>query len=90
MPVEQPNDMAANIPTPKLAPVGAGKAVPAFPSPSANGVVGRGKATPASTYLPGKGAFSAAKASPANPAAAGSSKVIHIVKVAVVQCIAWW
>ncbi len=79
MPDKQPNNAAANTPTPKHAPVGAGKAVPAFPSPAAKGIVSSGKATPANTFNPGKGAPSAAKASPANPAAAGSIKVIHIV-----------
>lgn len=74
VPDKQPNNRAANIPTPKLAPVGA---VPVLPSPS--GVVSSGKATFANTYIPGKGAPSAAKALPAGPPAAGSNKVIHIV-----------
>ncbi|KAL0032849.1 hypothetical protein WJX77_002453 [Trebouxia sp. C0004] len=55
---------------------GAGKAVPAFPSPSANGVVSSGKATPANASIPGKGALPAAKASPAKPPAAGSNKAV--------------
>ena len=79
MPDKQPKNTAANIPTPKHAPVGAGKAVPAFPSPSANGIVSGGKATPANASIPGKGAPSVAQTSPANPPAAGSSQVIHIV-----------
>ncbi|DBA96124.1 TPA: hypothetical protein ACH3X1_015610 [Trebouxia sp. C0004] len=54
-----PSNKAANIPTPKHAPVGAGKAVPAFPSPSAKGIVSSGQATPANAYIPGKGAPSA-------------------------------
>ena len=79
VPDKQPKNTAANIPTPKLAPVGAGKAVPAFPTPSAKGIVSSGKATPATAFNPGKGAPSAAKASPATSPAAGSNKVIHIV-----------
>ncbi|KAL0039269.1 hypothetical protein WJX79_000928 [Trebouxia sp. C0005] len=79
MPVTQPNNPAANTPTPKLAPGGAGKAVPAFPSPSANSCVGRGKATPANPYILGEGALSAAQASPADPAAAGSSQAGAVV-----------
>jgi len=79
VPDKQPNNTPANIPTPKHAPVGAGKAVPAFPSPSAKGIVSSGKATPANASIPGKGAPSVAQTSPANPAAAGSSQVIDIV-----------
>ena len=86
VPDKQPNNTAANIPTPKhapvetgQAPVETGQAVPAFPSPSANGVVGRGKATSANPCIPRKGAPSAVKASPANPPTAGSSPVIHVV-----------
>ncbi|DBA66996.1 TPA: hypothetical protein ACH3X2_002104 [Trebouxia sp. C0005] len=79
MPVTQPNNPAANTPTFKLAPGGAGKAVPAFPSPSANSVVGRGKATPADPYILEKGALSAAQASAANPPAAGSSQAGAVV-----------
>ncbi|DBB01807.1 TPA: hypothetical protein ACH3X1_000420 [Trebouxia sp. C0004] len=76
VPDKQASNKAANIPTPKHAPVGAGKAVPAFPSPSANGVVSSGKATPANASIPGKGALPAAKASPAKPPAAGSNKAV--------------
>ena len=79
VPDKQPNNTAANIPTPKHAPVETGQAVPAFPSPSANGVVGRGKVTSADPCIPRKGAPSAERASPANPPTAGSSPVIHIV-----------
>jgi len=79
VPDKQPINPAANIPTPKHAHVGAGKAVPALPSPSANGVVGSGRATFVNTSNSGKAAPSVAQSSPANPLAAGSSKVIHIV-----------
>ena len=68
VPNKQPNNMAANIPTPKVPPVGADKALPAFPSPSAKGIVSSGQ-----------GALSAAQASPANPPAVGSSQVLYIV-----------
>ena len=68
MPNKQPNNLAANMPTPKHAPVGAGKAVPVLLSSSAKGIVSSGKGAP-----------SAAQSSPANPLAAGSSQVIHIV-----------
>jgi len=68
VPDKQPKNTAAYIPTPKLPPVGAGKAVPAFPSPSAKGSVNSGKGAP-----------SVAQTSPASPPAAGSSQVIHIV-----------
>jgi len=47
VPDKQPNNLAANIPNPNLAPVGAGKAVPAFPSPYAKGIVSSEQATPA-------------------------------------------
>ena len=76
VPDKQPNNLAANIP--KLPRVGAGKAVHAFPSPSAKGIVSSGKATSAKASSPGKGAPSDAQAFPANPPAAGSSQVIHI------------
>ena len=79
VPDKQPNNTAANIPTPKHAPVETGQAVPAFPAPSAKGVVSSGKATTASASMPGKGAPSAAQASPATSPAAGSSQVNHIV-----------
>ena len=46
VPNKQPKNTAANSPTPKLTPVGAGKAVPAFPSPSAKGIVSIGKGAP--------------------------------------------
>ncbi len=78
VPDKQPKNTAANIPNPKHAPGGAGKAVPAFPSPSAKGIVSSGKATPANASIPGKGAPSA-QAFPAKPPAAASSQVIHIV-----------
>ena len=78
VPDKQPINPAANIPTPKHAHVGARKAVPAFPSPSAKGIVSGVKATPANASTPGKGAPSVAQAFPANPAA-GSSQVIHFV-----------
>jgi hypothetical protein len=68
VPDKQPNNRAANILTPKLPPVGAGKAVPAFPSPSAKVSVNSGKGAP-----------SAAQTSPADSPAAGSSQVFHIV-----------
>jgi len=67
-PDKQPKSTAANIPTPKLPPAGAGEAVPASSSPSAKGIVNSGKGAP-----------SAAQTSPANPPAAGSSQVIHFV-----------
>jgi hypothetical protein len=84
-PDKQPNNMAATIPTPRYAPVGAGKAVPAFPSPAAKGMVSSGKATleasTANASIPGKGAPSVAQALPASPPAAGSSQVIHNVLI---------
>jgi hypothetical protein len=76
VPDKQPNNTAATIPTPKHAPVGA---VPAFPSPSAKGIVSSGKATPASASISGKGSPSAAQTPRATSPAAGSSQVIHIV-----------
>ncbi len=79
LPVKQPDNRAANIPTLKLTPVGAGKAVPACPSPSAKGIVSSGKATPVKASIPGKGAPSVAQAFPAGPPAAASSQVIHVV-----------
>ncbi|DBA89943.1 TPA: hypothetical protein ACH3X2_004432 [Trebouxia sp. C0005] len=75
MPVKQPYHPPADMPHPKLAPGGAGKAVPAVSSPSANSVVGRGKTAPADPYNLVKGALSAAQASPASSPAAGSSQV---------------
>ncbi|KAL0044774.1 hypothetical protein WJX82_009005 [Trebouxia sp. C0006] len=64
-PDKQPKSTAANIPTPKLPPAGAGEAVPASSSPSAKGIVNSGKGAP-----------SAAQTSPANPPAAGSSQAV--------------
>ncbi|KAL0044569.1 hypothetical protein WJX82_000941 [Trebouxia sp. C0006] len=82
-PDKQPNNMAATIPTPRYAPVGAGKAVPAFPSPAAKGIVSSGKATleasTANASIPGKGAPSVAQALPASPPAAGSSQTGAVV-----------
>jgi len=79
VPDKQPNTTAATIPTPKHAPVGAGKAVPAFPSPSAKGIVSSGEATPASASISEKGSPYAAQTPRATSPAAGSSQVIHIV-----------
>ena len=79
VPDKQPNTTPAHIPIPKHAPAGAGKAVPACPSPSAKGIVSSGKATPVKASIPGKGAPSVAQAFPAGPPAAASNQVIHIV-----------